>query len=86
MEELDFLIDNEKNILEAEICDVQYADGKNEVCLSLVVSMETESQMAKIMSELKDGDPQPDFRAVEIIIGERDLKKVLKQIKEFKIN
>jgi len=86
MEDLEFLIEKEKNILEAEICDVQYLDGKAEVCLSLVVSMETEEQMAQIMSELKDGDPQPEFRAVEIMISEKDLKRVLKQIKEFKIS
>jgi len=35
---------------------------------------------------LKDGDPQPEFRAVEIMISEKDLKRVLKQIKEFKIS
>lgn len=82
-EELEFLLKSDGNILEAEICDVIDKDGSNVVGVSLVIGT-SEEEIIKIVSELKEGELQPEWRSIEIILIEKDLKKILNLIKEFK--
>jgi hypothetical protein len=80
-ETLDFLLQDE-NILEAEISDVVDKNGKKTVGISITVGKSNE-QCAEIISNLKEGEPQPKFEAFEILLTKSDLKKINKLIKEY---
>lgn len=81
MEELEFLLEGDKNILEAEICDVETKKG-TEVGISLTIG-KSDEQCAEIVSKLKESEPTPTFEAFEIVLTKRELNKILKLMKEY---
>ncbi len=79
MEELEFLLESDENILEAEICDVQTTKGE-EFGISMTIGL-SEKQISE---RVLDNTKAQTFDQIEIVLTEKQLRKILKTIKEYK--
>lgn len=81
-EELQFLLEGDENILEAEIGDVVDKKGKASVGISLTVGM-SEKNIEEAVKIIGIENIQKITTGFEIILTKSDLKKINKLIKEY---
>ena len=81
-EELKFLLDSDENISDGEICEYEDEDGKGGWGLALTIGP-TETEINEMIKK-NNGVFGDEIVYREILLTEKDLKKVLKLIKEAK--
>lgn len=82
MDELEFLIENDENILEAEIGDVVDKKGNETVGISLMVGM-SEKNIEEAVKVIGVENIQKITNGFEIVLTKSDLKKINKAIREY---